>query len=136
MQTKYVLWMLLRNTALLHANKSFLVTVCQDTYQKHVQSRRWPSFRARPLIWWQHSIKFTLQIILLEEWNIGESGTLVYCHYWLITTWLLRDKTIVCIMSKDKKDKEIPIGGTQFFKGIHFSFRLPTINRERKPVLF
>lgn len=82
--TKCKFWVLQRNTTLMQANGFFLVTICQDTYQKHVQSRGWHGFKASPLIWWQPSIKLTANHfiggeILEREWDS--------CLLSLLTDW-------------------------------------------------
>lgn len=114
--TKCKFWVLQRNTTLMQANGFFLVTICQDTYQKHVQSRGWHGFKARPLIWWQPSIKLTLQIILLEEWNIGERVGFLFT---VAIDWLgydcLGTSQLFASCRKITKIKKLSFGATQLF---------------------
>lgn len=125
-----------RNITLLEANKSFLVPTCQDTYQKHVQSRGWHSFRGRSLIWWQHCIKRTLIIMLWrsETWEKEWDP----CLLSLLTNYNMIAKgqsQLPASCRKIRKIKKLPFVATQLFKGMHFSFWHFTVNRE-KEILF
>lgn len=126
-----------RNITLLQANKFFLVPTCEDTYQKHVQSRGWYSFKGKPLIWRQHCIKLTLIIILWrsevleKEWDP--------CLLSLLTNYNMIAKgqsQLSASCRKITKIKKLPLGATQLFKGIHFSFWHFTVNRGKENLFY